>query len=73
MLLTGQLVVPEGVAALPMFAKPVVENASAKVPPAVDATPRVEIVGGDVVIRASADADEVLLTRSIRAVRAAAS
>ncbi len=32
----------------------------------------VEIVVGDVVIRVGANADEVLLTRSIRAVRAAA-
>lgn len=70
---TGQLVVPESVAALPMFAELVVEGASAEAPPAVDATPRVEIVVGDVVIRASADADEVLLTRAIRAAWAAAS
>ena len=70
---TGQLVVPECVAALPMFAELVDEDASAEAPPAMDATPRVEIVVGDVVIRASADADEVLLTRAIRAARAAAS
>ncbi|AWX94533.1 IS66 family insertion sequence hypothetical protein [Paracoccus mutanolyticus] len=70
---TGQLVVPESVAALPMFVELVVEDASAEAPPAMDATPRVEMVVGDVVIRASADADEVLLTRSIRAARAAAS
>ena len=70
---TGQLVVPGCVATLPMFAELVDEDASAQAPPAMDATPRVEIVVGDVVIRASADADEVLLTRAIRAARAAAS
>ena len=69
---TGQLVVPECVGALPMFAELVDEDASAQAPPAMDATPKVEIVVGEVVIRASADADEVLLTRAIRAARAAA-
>jgi transposase len=69
---TGQLVVPESVAALPMFAELVVEGAAAEAPPATEAT-GVEIVIGDVVIRAGAGADEGLLTRTIRAARAAAS
>jgi transposase len=70
---TGQLVVPESVAALPMFAELVVEGAAAEMPVETEVSAVVEIVVGDVVIRVSADADEVLLTRSIRAVRAAAS
>jgi len=70
---TGQLVVPESVAALPMFAELVVEGAAAEIPAETEVTTGVEIVVGDVVIRVGADADEVLLTRSIRAVRAAAS
>ncbi len=70
---TGQLVVPESVAALPMFAELVVEGAAAEMPAETEVTTGVEIVVGDVVIRVGADADEVLLTRSIRAVRAAAS
>ena len=64
---TGQLVVPESVAALPMFAELVVEGAAA------EAASGVEIVVSDVVIRAGADTDEGLLTRAIRAARAAAS
>jgi transposase len=72
---TGQLVVPERVAALPMFAELVVEGAAAQaeMPTEAVVAAGVEIVGGDVVIRVGADVDEVLLTRSIRAVRAAAS
>jgi transposase len=70
---TGQLVVPGSVAALPMFAELVVEGAAAEMPVETEVSAVVEIVVGDVVIRVSADADEVLLTRSIRAVRAAAS
>lgn len=67
---TGQLVVPESVAALPMFAELVVEA------PGADALPPrarsdFEIVVGDVVIRAGADADEGQMTRAIRAARAA--
>jgi transposase len=54
---TGQLVVPESVAALPMFAEVVVEGAAAE-PPSARATSEVEIVVGDVVIRAGAGADE---------------
>lgn len=69
---TGQLVVPENIAALPAFAELIVE-----VPPN-DASPSsnlhdIEIVVGDVVIRAGVGADEGQLTRAIRAVRAAAS
>ena len=67
---TGQLVVPESVATLPMFAELVVEGAAA---PPVPAPSGVEIVVGDVVIRAGAGADEGQLTRAIRAARAAAS
>ena len=69
---TGQLVVPENIAALPAFAELVVE-----VPPN-DASPSgslhdIEIVVGDVVIRAGSGADEGQLTRAIRAARRAAS
>jgi transposase len=70
---TGQLVVPESVAALPMFAELVVEGGASEPPPATEATSGVEIVVGDVVIRAGVGADEGLLTRTIRAARAAAS
>ncbi len=68
---TGQLVVPESVAALPMFAEVVVEGAAAEAPSARGAF-EVEIVVGDVVIRAGAGVDEGQLTRAIRAARAAA-
>ena len=72
---TGQLVVPEGVAALPMFAELVVDGAAAGAerPAETLAVTGVEIVIGDVVIRAGTDADEVLLTRAIRAARASTS
>lgn len=69
----GQLVVPEHVAALPMFAELVVEAAAAEMPAETEVTAGVEIVVGDVVIRVGAYADEVLLTRSIRAARTATS
>ena len=69
---SGQLVVPESVATRPMFAELVVEGAAAEAPP-VRAPSEVEIVVGDVVIRAGAGADEGQLTRAIRAARAAAS
>jgi transposase len=69
----GQLVVPEHVAALPMFAELVVEAAAAEMPAETEVTAGVEIVVGDVVIRVGAHADEVLLTRSIRAARTATS
>jgi transposase len=65
--------VPESVATLPMVAELVIEGAAAEAPPATDATSGVEIVLGDVVIRAGAGADEGQLTRAIRAARAAAS
>ena len=48
---TGQLVVPESVAALPMFAELVVEGAAPDASSA-RATSDLEIVVGDVVIRA---------------------
>ena len=70
---TGQLVVPESVTALPIFAELVVEGAAAEMQAEAEVTSGVEIVVGDVVIRAWINADEVLLTRSIRAARAAAS
>ena len=70
---SGQLVVPESVAALPMFAELVVECAAAEMPAETEASTGVEIVVGDVVIRVGADADEALLTRSIRAARASMS
>lgn len=67
---SGQLIVPESVASLPMFAELVVEGAAADAPSAC-ATSEVEIIVGDVVIRAGAGADEGQLTRAIRAARAA--
>jgi len=70
---TGQLVVPESMAALPMFAELVVEDAVAQAQAASSTAPDLEIVVGEVVIRASAGVDEGLLVRSIRAARAAAS
>ena len=70
---TRQLVVPESVAALPMFAELVVEGAAAAMPAETEVATCVEIVVGDVVIRVGADADEILLTRSIRAARTATS
>jgi len=69
---TGQLAVPESVMALPMFAELVVEGAAVDASSA-RATSDLEIVVGDVVIRAGAGADEGQLTRAIRAARAAAS
>lgn len=70
---TGQLVVPQSVAALPMFAELVVEGPAAAMPAETEVATGVEIVVGDVVIRVGADADEILLTRSIRAARTATS
>ena len=69
---TGQLMVPESLASLPMFAELVAESGAAPVPPA-RALSEVEIVVGDIVIRAHVGADEVQLTRAIRAARAAMS
>ena len=68
----GNLVVPESMAALPVFAELVVDD-SASAAPVAAAGSDLEIVVGDVVIRAGAGADEGLLTRAIRAARAAAS
>jgi transposase len=68
----GNLVVPESVAALPVFAELVVDDSTADAPSAVTRSD-LEIVVGDVVIRAGAGADEGQLTRAIRAARAAAS
>ncbi|WP_346154937.1 transposase, partial [Streptomyces labedae] len=65
----GNLVVPENVAALPIFAALVVDDSSAAAPARSD----LEIVVGYVVIRAGAGVDESQLTRAIRAARAAAS
>ena len=72
---TGQLVVPESLAALPMFAELVVESAASGAEMSAGAlvATGVEIVIGDVMIRAGTDADEGLLTRAIRSARAAAS
>ena len=68
----GNLMVPENVAALPIFAELVVDDGSAETPSAV-AGSYLEIVVGDIVIRAGGGADEEQLTRAIRAARAAAS
>ena len=72
---TGRLVVPENVAALPIFAELVIEGAAAgaEMPAEAVVATGVEIVVGDVVIRVGAAADEFPLTRAIRAARAAAS
>jgi transposase len=69
---SGNLVLPEGVATLPIFAELVVDDSAVPAPAAGGAS-ELEIVVGDVVIRAGADADEGQLTRAIRAARAAAS
>ena len=68
----GNLVVPESVAALPMFAELVVDDTAADAPLAVPGSD-LEIVVGDVVIRAGGGVDEGQLTRAIRAARAATS
>jgi transposase len=68
----GQLTVPESVAGLPMFAELVVDDAAVETPSARGVS-QLEIVVGDVVIRVAAEADEGLLTRAIRAARAATS
>ncbi len=69
---TGQLVVPESVAALSAFAELVVDDTAMTAPLAATRLD-LEIVVGDVVIRAGADTDEGQLTRAIRAARAATS
>ena len=53
----GHLVVPEGLAALPIFAELVVDDSSAETPSTVTGS-ALEIVVGDVVIRAGAGVDE---------------
>jgi len=68
----GNLMLPESVASLPVFAELVVDDSSAEAPAAVVGSD-LEIVVGDVMIRAGAGADEGQLTRAIRAARAAAS
>jgi len=68
----GNLVVTGSAAALPMFAKLFVEDSAREVSLA-GGRPDLEIVVGDVVIRAGAGADAGQLTRAIRAARAAAS
>ncbi|ADZ72529.1 Transposase-like protein [Polymorphum gilvum SL003B-26A1] len=68
----GNLVLPDSIAALPMFAELVVDDSAVDAATARPASD-LEIVVGDVVIRAGADTDERQLTRAIRAARAAAS
>jgi len=68
----GNLVLPESVAALPAFAELVVDDTATAAPAAVTRSD-LEIVVGDIVIRAGADANEGQLTRAIRAARAATS
>jgi transposase len=68
----GNLVLPESVAALPVFAALVVDDGAVDAATARPASD-LEIVVGDIVIRAGADANEGQLTRAIRAARAAAS
>lgn len=68
---SGQLVVPEAVAALPMFAELVVEEPPADVPPPTEIASELEIIVGEIVIRAGAGTDEALLMRAIRAARTA--
>lgn len=64
----GRLALPDSVASAPGFAALVVEEA----PPPRPAQACIEIVVGDVVIRAEAGVDGGHLSRVIRAVRAAA-
>lgn len=66
----GRLEVPDNVAAPPTFAALAVESG----PPRLEADSGVtiEVVVGDVVIRAAADAEEAHLARVIRAARAVA-
>lgn len=66
----GSLLVPESVAALPMFAELVVDG-SAPEPSPPRGMSALEIVVGDVVIRAGGGVEERQLTRAIRAARAA--
>jgi transposase len=68
----GCLVLSESVAALPMFAELVVAEPELALSAASGGSD-IEIVVGDVLIRAGAGVDEGQLTRAIRAARAAAS
>lgn len=68
----GNLVVPGSVATLPMFAELVVEDREPDVS-ARGGYSGIEIIVGEVVIRAGTGADEGQLTRAIRAARAATS
>ena len=65
----GRLALPESVVSAPGFAALVVEEPA---PPVHGKTAEIEIVVGDIVIRAGRGIDEDHLSRVIRAVRAAA-
>ena len=67
----GRLVVPDGVAGLPAFAALAVDDPG-PLPLQADGGVTIDVVVGDVVIRAAADADETHLARVIRAARTAA-
>ena len=68
----GKLVLPESVMALPVFAELVVADSTPETSPPCGRSD-LEIIVGEVVIRAGAGADEGQLTRAIRAARAATS
>lgn len=68
----GNLVVPESVAFLPVFAELVVDDRTTEASAAVTNSD-LEFVIGDIMIRAGAGADEAQLTRAIRAARAGVS
>ncbi len=68
----GNLVLPESVAALPVFVDLVVDDSAMDAPTAVPRSNR-EILLNDIVIRAGSDADEGHLTRAIREAQAATS
>lgn len=68
----GNLVMPEGVAPLAIFEELVIDDSAVHAP--VSRGPfHLEILVGDVMLRADGDADEGQLTRTICAGRAAAS
>ena len=68
----GDLVLPESVASLPVFAELRADDSAVNAATARPASD-LAIIVGDVVIRAGTDAGEGHLTRAIRAARAAAS
>ena len=68
----GNLVLPERVAALPFFAELALSDPVPDTPPAPGGSD-LEIIVGDVVIRAGAGVDEDQLARAIRAARATTS